>query len=168
MKNPYGRYDSDTLKSIIQFTLDGIGLYSLAAQNLLILTAIAESNHGEYLSQMNDGPAKGIFQMESATLIDHYKNYLKFNKPLWEKIFFYTGVDGPEPEMLVKNIHYAVAMARVHYLRDPYPLPRATDIKGLALYWKAVYNTYRGKGDPYKVIEKYMAMIKEDSSLNFL
>jgi hypothetical protein len=43
---------------------------------------------------------------------------------------------------------YATAIARLVYRRRPEPLPEASDTPGLAAYWKAHYNTPRGKGRP--------------------
>ena len=41
---------------------------------------------------------------------------------------------------------YATTIARLIYWRVPRPLPAASDLEGLAAYWKAHYNTAAGRG----------------------
>ena len=40
---------------------------------------------------------------------------------------------------------YATAVARLIYWRVPRPLPAASDLDGLAAYWKTHYNTAAGE-----------------------
>jgi len=137
---------------IVVPTLKEIDLYSKAAMRLLIGTAITESGL-EYIHQLGNGPALGVYQMEPATATDIWKNYLLYNLPLAEKMNhfnFYFKDQG----QLVWNLKYATAMCRIHYLRVKKPLPDENDILGMANYWKKYYNTEKGKGSPEDFLNK--------------
>lgn len=139
------------LRKLIAETLKEVDLYSHEATELLMLTAAVESQGGEYIEQIR-GPANGIFQMEPATELDIWKNYLAYKPHLKDKAEkFLLGTIEDEEE--VWNLKYAIIMARLHYLRVPKPLPRS--ILGMAEYWKSYYNTYEGKGSVDKAIEAY-------------
>lgn len=135
---------------IIRPTLKQMGLYSEAAEELLMLTAATESLCGKYLHQVG-GPALGIYQMEPATHNDIWGNYLK-HKPGTANA---VKVFGSSSAQLPGNLYYATAMARVHYLRRPERLPSAMDVDGLARYWKDHYNTHLGKGTVEKAADNY-------------
>lgn len=135
---------------VIRPVLNALGLYSAAAEELLILTAATESLCGEYLHQVG-GPAIGIFQMEPNTHTDIHVSYLKYRKDLAAKIAAY----GNRATQMAGNLNYACAMARVHYLRVDDPLPAADDIEGLARYWKDFYNTHMGSGTVEHAIANY-------------
>lgn len=137
---------------IIRPTLKSMGLYSEAAEELLMLTAATESLCGRYLHQVG-GPALGIYQMEPATCHDIYDNYLKYRPELAKKVALFGGSYRDLPG----NLYYATAMARVHYLRRPEELPSAMDERGLAQFWKDHYNTHLGAGTVEKAIENYRA-----------
>ncbi len=68
--------------SIIQPTLQQLGLWSVAAEELLLGTALIESNliHRRQLGL--GGPALSFFQMESATHNDIWENFLKYRAKL--------------------------------------------------------------------------------------
>ena len=150
---------------VIQPALQIINLYSLGAEELLVLTAAQESHSGTYLHQLGRGPACGIFQMEPATHDDIYSNYLVYKKKLLSKvqsldlqILGGTGV-GSAQEMC-GNLYYAAAMCRVHYLRVKEPLPAHTDLNGLAKYWKDHYNTFQGAGTAAEAISNYNRFVQ--------
>lgn len=143
-------YPGQLREYIIRPTLRRLGLYSEAAEELLMLTAATESLCGRYLHQVG-GPALGVFQMEPATCRDIWDNYLRYKGPLADDI----RLMGEGPETLPGNLYYAAAMARVHYLRVPQALPSAMDEWGLAQYWKDHYNTHLGSGTVEKAVENY-------------
>ncbi len=141
------------LKSLITRTLQGIGLHSEDAVNLIMGTAAQESALGHYLRQLGNAPARGIFQMEPYTFKCHVK-YLKQYKPgLADKILLFTGASDFKVELLEYNLAFACAMTRVHYLRIPKALPGTMD--GYANYWKTYYNTRLGKGTVIEFISNY-------------
>lgn len=135
---------------IIRPVLNRIGLYSEAAEELLMLTAATESLCGEYIHQVG-GPALGIFQMEPRTHDDIWDNFLKYKPALASHIKVY----GRLAQQLPGNLYYACAMARIHYLRVKSRLPSAVDVDGLAQYWKDHYNTHLGAGRPEEAAHNY-------------
>ncbi|MCG8004679.1 MAG: hypothetical protein JAY88_14665 [Candidatus Thiodiazotropha lotti] len=139
--------------------LRGIGVWSPSAEALMMGTAAVESQMGRYLHQVG-GPALGVMQMEPATHNDIIKNYLMHRQLLWRDVVQATGVDGVRLRNLTTNLAYAVAMARLHYLRVPEPLPKHDDIVGLGSYWKEHYNTHLGKGTVDKFVDSYHQLVE--------
>lgn len=126
--------------------------YSMAAENLLMGTCAQESRMGQFLVQLDDGPARGIFQMEPDTENDIICNYLAYRDPLSKKVFYCSHGYGSNP--LAGNLYYAAVMCRVHYMRVPAALP--DDNPGqLAHYWKLYYNTPEGRGTVEEFIQNY-------------
>jgi len=139
---------------VVRPVLQAIGAYSPAAENLVLGTALQESNL-HYLVQLGDGPARGLYQMEPATHDDIWRNYLAYREEMRERVLSFLVGGRDRAEQLVWNLGYATAMCRVHYMRVPAPLPDAADIRGLAVYWKQHYNTPLGKGTPEEFAEKF-------------
>lgn len=148
------------MRRLIKEVLEPKGLYSRNAEELLILTAAAESLGGSYLYQTN-GPARGFFQMEPNTERDILENYVRYKPELRDalKQFISFNVDGTYSyrinDPLTYSLEYQVVMARIHYMRDKFHIPPHTDVEGLASYWKRVYNTYLGKGTVKSAQNKY-------------
>lgn len=128
----------------IRPALAPIGLWSLAAERLLLATALAESGLRD-LVQSGGGPARGLYQMEPATHDDIWNNYLHFRDRLQADARALCA-GAPGIGQMVWNLQYASLMARLVYWRRPEPLPPADDIEGHAAYWLAHYNTIEGKG----------------------
>ena len=129
-----------------------------SAVSLLLGTALVESRL-HYLYQYPKGPALGLYQMEPDTYYDCWTNYLLNNGNLASKIRSlaagrFSSAVIPPTEM-VGNLLYATAMARIKYYRDPKPLPKVSDVRGLAAYWKRVYNTNLGAGVETKFVDIY-------------
>lgn len=131
---------------VVRPSLQEINLWSQAAENLLVGTAIQESGL-VYLKQLGGGPALGVYQIEPATHADIWKNYLSLRpdsriqrRPDWS---------------LITDLAYATAIARLVYYRRPEPLPAADDVEGLGQYWKDHFNTHLGAGRPAEFILKY-------------
>lgn len=139
----YGLDVKQFREKIIDPVCRNLHLYSRAASNLLLGTALQESNLS-YIKQIN-GPAIGVYQMEPNTFYDIYDNFLVFNKNLRELVNDFC-INDMTPDQMAGNLYYATAMARVHYWRVKEPLPDALDEKALAAYWKKYYNTVNGKG----------------------
>ena len=161
---------TDLQNYIIIPTLVKLNRNGGSAVNLLLGTAAQESSLGYHLAQMH-GPAKGLFEMEPATHDDIWKNYLSYNHDLTQSVLdlvcknwhdkakFMTNrgkiIEYPSACEMIGNLYYATAMARIHYLRVPEPLPHADDIQGLAHYWKTYYNTKLGKGTEEEFVRNY-------------
>ncbi len=151
-------------KRLIEDTLRGFAsyMYSNSAVNLLLGTCAVESAFGTYLRQIR-GPAVGVFQVEPATERDIWENWLKFKPDLTQGLAEQFAVVGPSPNEMVRNLGYAIVMARIYYLRKKEPLPRADDLTELGQYWKTHYNTYKGKGTVDKferAFRKYVRCVK--------
>lgn len=141
---------------VIRPTLKFIGHYSEAAEELLMLTAAAESLMGKYLHQVG-GPALGIYQMEPATHDDIWENWLQY-----KAIADAVRQLGSEGRHLPGNLYYATAMARCHYLRVSEALPNPVNPDAIADYWKRHYNTIKGAGDPAKAVKHYQELACDD------
>tara|TARA_R110002049_G_scaffold239404_3_gene412579 strand:+ start:1940 stop:2359 length:420 start_codon:yes stop_codon:yes gene_type:complete len=138
------------------------------AENLLMGTAAQESHLGTYLAQLGGGPALGIFQMEPATHQDIWDNFLRY------KTYIRAGVlEGVPPthrepsqsaahaSLLIHDLSYATAMARIHYLRVSEALPAdPDDVEALGTYWKNHYNTHRGRGTVAEFVSNYAEFIE--------
>jgi len=142
---------------VIRPVLRSLDLYSEAAEELLMLTAATESLCGRFLHQVG-GPALGIFQMEPRTHNDIHTNYLAYRPGLARLVAEY----GSAANHLAGSLNYATAMARIHYLRVPVPLPSPIDIDGLADYWKLFYNTHAGAGRPETAVRHYQSLALTD------
>jgi hypothetical protein len=136
-------------RQIIRDALDPLKLYSVAAEELLVITAAQESLGGTYLWQ-NDrlgfpkGPALGVYQMEPATYRDLFDNFLRYHKPLIERLGLrYELWDIPEPERMTWDMRYATQIARLNYYRVREALPQ--DLEGQLRYYKKYWNTELGK-----------------------
>lgn len=122
-----------------------LGLYSRAAEQLLLATAIQESNliHRKQIG----GPALSYFQIEPKTHNDIWDNFLKYRPQLSIKVIqLMSNPASDKIKELENNDKYAAAIARIHYLRVPAPIPKYNDIAKMAAYWKRYYNTALGKG----------------------
>lgn len=128
-------------------------MYSKVAEDLLIGTAVQESGLA-YLVQLYDGPAKGVYQVEPATLYDIYESYLEYRTPLRDKVDQLRS-SLPIEQDLISNLCYATAIARLVYYRSPEPLPDKNDVPGMAHMWKVAYNTFKGKGTEVEFIKHY-------------
>ncbi len=140
---------------IIQPVLKHMGLYSLAAERLVLYTACQES-HLKWLKQLGmkgigegSNLALGIYQMERNTHDDCWLNFLNHKKDLAKAVrhFEIEGLyDDDNFLEMAGNLYYATAMCRIKYFRVKEKLPAADDLVGLARYWKRYYNTYLGAG----------------------
>jgi len=139
-------------ENVIKPTLKSIGLYSPAAEDLLLATAIMESGL-VYLRQHNNGPARGIYQIEPATRADCHANFLEYRDKLDVDIHRLLTSEHPD-DQLITNLSYATAIARIIYFRAPTPLPEHGDLEGYAKYWKKHYNTPLGAGTVDDFIDK--------------
>lgn len=130
---------------IVVPALGHINLYSLEAEQLVMATAMAESNL-TFIQQIGRGPARSFFQMEPVTHDDIWENYLSRKLDLVIDLKKLLMRDMDLHEQLHGNLFYATAMCRIFYLRFKEPLSEAGDWQGMAAYWKKYYNTHLGAG----------------------
>lgn len=146
--------DTSQLKQfVVTPTLQQMGssFASMAAINLVVGTALAESN-AAYLRQVTNagfGPARGLWQMEPFTHDDCWSNWLRFpaqSKPA-TSIRTMIGNVPAVADLMIVHLAYACAMCRVKYFRAAPPLPCFNDAAGLSLYHKQFYNSAQGAAD---------------------
>ena len=138
-------FEPNQFRRLIKSTLLPVDsrLCSVAAVELLMLTAAAESQLGRYLYQVN-GPALGVFQIEPDTAYD-----------IRDRLFHEFGLPGFHTAQLVYSLRISIIVARLKYWDFPEPLPHERQIKKLAEYYKRYYNTSAGKATPDKALEAY-------------
>lgn len=122
------------------------------------MTAAHESGLGHYTRQIK-GPALGLYQMEPATMIGAYKNWISYRPDVARKIIETSGVNGRDRGQLQFNPIYSTIMARIKYRRAPGALPPASDTWALAEYAKDHYNTLLGKATPEKYYDAYRRFV---------
>jgi len=136
---------------VIRPALEKLGMWSTAAEELVLGTAIVESSL-IYLRQHGDGPALGLWQVEPATHDDLYANYLSYRQELSALLMELRAPALSLEENLASNLMYGAAVCRLCYYRQPEALPEAGDLEGQAAFWKQHYNTPPGAG----TVGKYM------------
>ena len=140
---------------VIRPTLHHLGLWQPKAEDLVLGTALVES-HLHALDQRSDGvlgPGYGLYQMEPSTHDDIWLNFLPARAHLQVKLYELLPVWPDRVVQLVTNLAYATAMCRIHYLRFATPIPNSPERQ--AHYWKAHYNTHKGKGAPEDYIRAW-------------
>jgi hypothetical protein len=133
-------------KYVIRPALSPHGLWSDAAEELLLLTAAQESKLGYWLKQLGDGPGMGPWQVEAGTF-----NWLRDGA----SFDFKNPLKGRHEAELIYDLRLGALVARMRYLVDPSPLPVASDVEGLAKTWKRVFNTVKGKGTWQEAVQAY-------------
>jgi hypothetical protein len=130
---------------VIVPVLGQLGLDSPAARNLVLGTAAQESG-GAFLAQYPTGPARGFWQIESATHQDLLDRFLPSRPDLATTLAALRASEPAADQQLATNLAYAAAICRLLYFRIPEDLPAATDLPALGAYWKRWYNTEAGAG----------------------
>lgn len=118
-----------------------------AARQLLLATAAQESHCGSFFKQVK-GPALGIYQFEEWVVDDLYTNYLNYRpdrKALIDE--FLSPAEQGELALMgvLGNTHYATAIARMQYFRQPEKMPEFDDFDAMWSYYKKYWNTEEGK-----------------------
>jgi type VI secretion system secreted protein VgrG len=140
-------------KTLTSFTAaSGIEMNSEDAISLLFETACVESNL-THRKQLNDGPARGLWQMEPDTYRDIQVNFVAYRPELKKALDHMFGTSRKFSH-IERNDEYAIVMARLHYWRVKGAIPKT--LKGRAAYWKKHYNTALGKG----TVDKYLKAVK--------
>lgn len=159
---------------IVRPALQSIGLWSEAAENLVLGTGVQESLLA-WVRQRNAGPALGFYQMEPATASDICHRFLSakaelsmaLGKATWPHIAHppgYSHLSKPDiARLLVEDMRFSTIMCRLRYWMMPAKLPDANDIEGLAGYWKRYYNTPLGKGLASDWADKYRRFCAPES-----
>ena len=146
----------DFVNQVIVPALTALELDTPAARELLLGTALQES--GLRNIQQDGGPALGYFQMEPQTHDDLWASYLTFRQSLAAKVkSLLPDGTGPSADQLISCPQYAVAMARILYLRVPQAMPDAGDLDAQAAYYKQWYNTPGGAATTAEYVANWNA-----------
>lgn len=129
---------------VVRPVLLDMDMWSPAAEELLVGTAVHESGGLTYIQQLGGGPALGVFQIEPATHDDVVLRYAAARSDIHEKLKRWSV--RMTHEELPWNLAYGCAVARVKFYMDPAPMPAANNIVALGEYWKRIYNTELGAG----------------------
>ena len=125
----------DLTSHIIKPTLDYLGMYSHAAEKLLLGTAAQESGFDPFC-QHNGGI--GIYQISASQHRQIWDEYLAFQPDLASKVRGLASqhqfLQNPDQE-LRSNLSYSTAIAWIIYLRSENQLPAADDVEGLSHFW---------------------------------
>lgn len=144
---------------IVQPALLHLRLWSPAAHQQVLGTAVQESAGLRYIKQLGRGPALGVCQMEPATHDSLYANYLVYNPHL---LALLKEIEpSGSSQAMMWNLRYSVAMCRIHYRAIKEALPNEGDINGQASYWKRHYNTAAGKGTVEQYIQHWNEHVRK-------
>ena len=143
---------------IVRPVLTDLGMWSEAAEELMLGTCAVESDLGYYLKQ-SKGPARGIYMVEPDTERDLWDNYILSHQGIMRILTKYGVPYMPDDREMIWNLNYATAMARLVYWRVPDPLPVKEDIVALETYHKRHYNTHLGKTKKGEFVEKYQKYV---------
>ena len=152
------RLDAAQLRQmVIKPALEKLGLWSTAAEELVLGTAIVERSL-IYIRQYGAGPALGLWQVEPTTHDDLHANYLSYRQELSSRLMDLRSPALSMDENLATNLMYDTAVCRLCYYRQPEALPEAGDIEGQAAFWKQHYNKPLGAG----AVGKYMRSLSSE------
>jgi hypothetical protein len=128
---------------VIKPTLKRLGVYSKAAENLLLATAAQESGLGSHLKPAGQR-ALGIYQIHSLSHRHIWDDHLAQRSDMASLVRGLASqqdfLSQPHAE-LATNLSYATAIAWFMYARhDDFSLPKNNDVKALASLWKRFYH----------------------------
>lgn len=138
------------LEKVVRPTLQEIPCgYSLKAELAIMMIIAHESKRAEYIAQFNNGPAKGIIQMEGWVHDDVWMN----SDSIWDNALLLGLISrkdrelrkAPNSDRLYWDLRYNVFMARQRLFMDVNPLPDTP--KEMSAYLKSYWNSAEGKAN---------------------
>lgn len=148
---------------VIRPTLEHMGMGGLAAERLMLGTALHESDGLRYIDQVDKagkpGPAFSLFQIELATHDDLFANFLPFRPGIASQLRKLVAEWPPPAYQLHTNLAYSCAIARLIYYRRPEPLPAADDAHAMASFYKRAFNTSLGKATVDDFLRRWPAVL---------
>lgn len=132
-------------------TMEDMDAFKEKALIAISMLVAHESDKGEYLFQFDNGPARGIIQMEEWVHDDTWKHC----DSIQERAKMCGIVKNKDA--LVYDIRYNVFMARCRFLMDTKPFP--STLEGMAFYLKAYWNTNLGKATANDYLEAYQSWV---------
>lgn len=132
--------------------------YSEKAVLAIMMIVAHESKGGEFLSQLDDGPARGAIQMEGWVHDDVWSN----GDSIWDNALDmgiisdeeYLSRKHPHSSRLIYDLRYNVFMARQRLFMDPNPLPDSP--LEMSAYLKKFWNSSLGKANDMSYYNDYM------------
>lgn len=116
-------------------------MWSLEAEKLMMMTAAMESQF-LYVRQLENGPARGFFQMEPDTFEDLLKRLE--NNPMRLRHLEHHIRHRPSKICLERDITVMVLSCRYLYAEVPERLPAERDDEGMWNYYKKYWNSHIG------------------------
>lgn len=128
---------------VIKPTLKRLGVYSKAAESLLLATAAQESGLGSHLKPAGQR-ALGIYQIHSLAHRHIWDDHLAQHSDMASLVRGLASqhdfLSQPHAE-LATNLSYATAIAWFMYARHKdFSLPKQGDVEALASLWKRFYH----------------------------
>ena len=118
-----------------------------SAVQLLMETAAVESHRGTHVTQLKNGPARGIYQMEINTIEDTLDWLKKHHKDQYKEVqVFYNKKESKEWNYKY-NVPWQTAMAISYYWRMGYgneSIKKALTVTDRANLYKRIWNTHKG------------------------
>lgn len=139
---------AELLKYVIRPACDAAMLPGRDSEELLLGTALAESDCGRLLSS-KEGDKLGIFMMPEDAYLDIWEDFLLKRPFVFNKMIL-TFRGKPDFSCLASDLLLAAAMCRLQYARVMYVIPEAEDLEEQARCWKNHYTTSRGSEQYYK------------------
>ena len=137
------------LEEVVVPVLDKLDMNSKVAR-LLVMGTAAQESHLQYIRQLGNGPALGLWQMEPTTHDDIWENWIDHREQVMDVVL---ALAMGESDELIYNLRYAAAMCRIHYRRFPgFPTEDPVSLGG---YWKKYYNTSAGRGTVDEFVENF-------------
>jgi hypothetical protein len=132
------------------------------AAELLMMTAAQETHMGRWLRQnvgkgKANGVGRGIYSIEPVT--HQYLRHL-YKGGLIERVDYFLAPVSPLSSQLEWNLAYSTAIARLKYYSIKVPLPKHTDLQGMAEYWDKYYNGNPAHGFPEDAIMNYERFVR--------
>jgi len=144
---------------VVQPALAVLNLPGGEAAELIVVGTAAQETRLERFAQTPSGPARCFLQIEQPTFDDLFDNFLDHRPDLRDLAL---GMAVPHYDLfdqLTWNLRFAAAIARLIYYRAPGPLPAASDIEGLAAYYKKFWNTSGGAATPEEFVRNFHALV---------
>lgn len=148
------------LANLIRVVLQGTPFPHIERAIPLLLGTAAQESGFTFLSQIGGGTAKGLFGMELATELDHWRYIKRYWPAIVQCITDRTQLTFASSRDLEWNFPYQILMARLHYYRrDPHALPQVTDIAEQSTRWKRYWNTSQGQGTEQQYLANYARLV---------
>jgi hypothetical protein len=132
----------------------------ISAEKLVMGTAAQESGF-EAIAQIGGGPARGLWQMEPATLEDVFRRTEPVLLLRTRRACGLRQIMAPFPggDLLAGNLFLGAATCRLLYYLRPVMLSENAADEQLAAWWKRWYNTPSGAGTERQFLTNYRRLV---------